>query len=130
MEAERTFWEKATILHDSFLRPAAKEFRDRSSRHYYDTVLLAEHEAGIKALTRLDLLKRVVRFKGRFFLSSWSDYASAKPGSFHLVPPGYRLREIEQDYAKMADMFIIEPPKLPDLLGRLRAAEERINRLA
>ena len=129
MEVERNFWEKATILHDSALRPATKEFRDRSSRHYYDTVMLAEHAAGPKALARLDLLERVIRFKTQFFTSSWSDYASARPGSFRLLPPDSRQSEIERDYAKMADMFMVEPPGFSNLLDRLRIAEDRINRL-
>ena len=34
MEAERTFWDKATILHDASLRPADQEFKPRSCRHY------------------------------------------------------------------------------------------------
>lgn len=33
MDAERTFWEKATILHDASLRPVDKEFKPRSCRH-------------------------------------------------------------------------------------------------
>ena len=127
MEAERTFWEKATILHDASLRPADKEFKPRSCRHYYDTVLLGEHPAGARAMTRLDLLERVTRFKDLFFKSSWSDYASARPGSFRLVPPGARRAEVETDYGKMEDFFMVRPPTFEDLWERLRAVEARIN---
>jgi hypothetical protein len=91
--------------------------------------MLAEHAAGAKALARLDLLERVIRFKTQFFTSSWSDYASARPGSFRLLPPDSRRSEIERDYAKMADMFMVEPPGFSNLLDRPRIAEERINRL-
>ena len=127
MEAERTFWEKATILHDASLRPADKEFKPRSCRHYYDTVLLGEHAAGTRAMTRLDLLERVTRFKDLFFKSSWSDYASAKPGTFRLVPPEARRAEVEADYEKMQDFFMVPPPTFEDLWERLRAVETRIN---
>lgn len=127
MEAERTFWEKATILHDTSLRPADKPFRDRACRHYYDTVLLGESDAGERAMTRLDLLKRVTRFKSLFFMSSWSDYASAAPSTFRLVPSDARRVEVEADYDKMQDFFMVRPPEFEDLWERLRTIEARIN---
>lgn len=34
--AERTFWEKATLLHAEYHRPPDKEMPPRLSRHYYD----------------------------------------------------------------------------------------------
>ncbi|HLP26894.1 MAG TPA: hypothetical protein VK477_14535, partial [Acidobacteriota bacterium] len=98
-----------------------------SCRHYYDTVLLGEHAAGERAMTRLDLLERVTRFKNLFFKSSWSDYASAKPGSFRLVPPQSRRAGVEADYGKMQDFFMVPPPTFEDLWDRLRAVEARIN---
>ena len=36
LSAERTFWEKATILHAEFHRPAEKPMPERFSRHYCD----------------------------------------------------------------------------------------------
>jgi hypothetical protein len=53
LAAERTFWEKATVLHMWHHAPADKKFRDRQSRHYYDVVRLYEHELG-KAAVRLE----------------------------------------------------------------------------
>jgi|LakMenEpi03Aug12_release.lakeMendotaPanAssembly.Ray.scaffolds.fasta_scaffold157296_2 hypothetical protein len=130
MEAERTFWEKATILHDAGLRPAGKRLPERYSRHYYDTVLLAEAAAGARAFTRLDLLARVTRFKNLFFTNSWSDYESAKPGSFRLVPSEARRAEVEPDYAEMQEFFTLPPPAFDVLWERLRVVEERINALS
>ena len=45
LAVERTFWEKATILHA--LHHGSK-MRDRMSRHYYDTYMLARKELPIK----------------------------------------------------------------------------------
>ena len=129
MEAERTFWEKATILHDAGLRPAGKRLPERYSRHYYDTVLLAEAAVGARALTRLDLLARVTRFKNLFFASSWSDYESARPGGFRLVPSEARRAELEPDYAEMQEFFTVPPPAVDVLWERLRVVEARINEL-
>jgi hypothetical protein len=41
--AKRTFWEKATILHAEYYRPAEKALPDRYSRHYYDLPRLGEY---------------------------------------------------------------------------------------
>jgi hypothetical protein len=66
LDIERTFWEKATILHAEVHRPADKETPDRFSRHYADLVALAAHPAGSAALTRDDLRDRVVAHKQIF----------------------------------------------------------------
>ncbi|MHB8252734.1 MAG: nucleotidyl transferase AbiEii/AbiGii toxin family protein [Acidiferrobacter sp.] len=36
IHAERTFWEKATILHHEAYRPDGNQQPSRYSRHYYD----------------------------------------------------------------------------------------------
>jgi hypothetical protein len=61
LAAERTFWEKATVLHMWHHAPADKKFRDRQSRHYYDVVRLYEHELGKAAVKDIDLLLKVAR---------------------------------------------------------------------
>ena len=45
LELERTFWEKATILHSEFHRPVGTPTPDRFSRHYADTAALAAQSA-------------------------------------------------------------------------------------
>jgi hypothetical protein len=40
MEVERTFWEKATVLHSEYHRPAGQAIGDRFSRHYSDLAAL------------------------------------------------------------------------------------------
>ena len=50
LEVERSFWEKATILHTEYHRPAGKPTPDRFSRHYADTAALAKHPAASKAI--------------------------------------------------------------------------------
>ena len=80
LAAERTFWEKATILHAEFHRPADKPMKDRHARHYADFKALWRHELAKDARRRLDLLDRVRAHKSRFFSSSWANYALAVPG--------------------------------------------------
>jgi hypothetical protein len=51
LEVERTFWEKATILHAEHYRPANQSIRERFARHYADVAALWEHPA--RAAARL-----------------------------------------------------------------------------
>jgi hypothetical protein len=127
LEVERTFWEKATILHTEYYRPADKPTPDRFSRHYADTAALARHPAAGKAIELADLRDRVVAWKGQFFGSGWAKYDLAKPGTFRLVPPVERLPALRRDYAAMRDMYLSEPPAFDDLLAVLADVEARIN---
>jgi hypothetical protein len=127
LEVERTFWEKATILHAEYHRPLDQPVRDRFARHYSDLAALCQHPAKLAALHRLDLLERVAKFKARFFASSWANYKMAKPGSLKLSPPIEREVELERDYSKMEPMFIVSPPTFTEVLRVLGLAEQEIN---
>ena len=127
LELERTFWEKATILHTEYHRPAEKPTPERFSRHYADTAALARHPAVMKAIDKHDLRDRVVTWKGQFFGSSWANYDLAKPGSFRLVPPAERQPPLRRDYQAMRDMYLSEPTPFDDVLATLAELENRIN---
>jgi hypothetical protein len=127
LEVERSFWEKATILHAEYHRPMDKPTPDRISRHYADTSALATHPAASIALDQHDLRDRVVRWKSQFFGSSWANYDLATPGNFRLVPPAKRLPALQRDYRAMRDMYLIEPANFDDILANLAELEKRIN---
>src|SRR5580765_2041938 len=59
LEVERSFWEKATILHTEYHRPAAKPTPEKFSRHYADTAALAKHPTASRAIDQHDLRDRV-----------------------------------------------------------------------
>jgi hypothetical protein len=127
LEVERSFWEKATILHTEYHRPPEKPTPDRFSRHYADTAALGKHAAASKAIDQHDLRNRVVAWKGLFFGSSWASYDLAKPGTFRLVPPTARLPALRRDYQSMRDMYLTEPASFDDVLATLAELERRIN---
>jgi hypothetical protein len=127
IEAERTFWEKATILHQEAYRPGI--IPPRYSRHYYDLYKLASSPIKQVALADLALLKAVVEFKERFYYSSWAHYDLATPGTFRLAPPERQIDALQRDYAAMRDMFYREPPGFRTILEGLAALENEINRL-
>ena len=127
LELERSFWEKATILHTEYHRPAEKPTPDRFSRHYADTAALARNPAASKAIDQHDLRNRVVEWKSQFFGSSWANYDEAKPGTFRLVPPPERRPGLRRDYQAMRDMYLTEPASFDDILATLAELEKRIN---
>lgn len=127
---ERTFREKATILHTEYHRPAGKPTPERFSRHYADTAALARQPSVAKAIGLQDLCSRVVRWKSRFFGSSWANYNLAKPGSFRLVPPTERLPALRRDYQAMRDMYLSEPPEFEGIIDALANLEAKINNKA
>jgi hypothetical protein len=127
LEIERSFWEKATILHMEYHRPAEKPTPDRFSRHYADTAALAKHSTASKAVDQHELRNRVVQWKSQFFGSSWANYDQAKPGTFRLVPPPDRQAALRRDYQTMRDMYLSEPANFDEILAILADLEKRIN---
>jgi hypothetical protein len=130
LELERTFWEKATILHAEHHRDPAKPIRPNFSRHYSDMAALARHAIAERALASDDLRQRVANWKSRFFAAHWARYDLARPGTFRLAPPKSRLAELRKDYQAMRDMFLDEPPSFESMLETVRDLENRINRTA
>lgn len=125
--AERTFWEKATILHQEAHRGAEKEQPPRYSRHYYDLFRLSQLPIRAKALERFDLLQDVVQFKMRFYRCSWARYEEARPGSLKLVPPEHDFAGLRKDYQSMRAMLFGHIPGFEEIITGLADLEEAIN---
>ncbi len=127
--AERTFWEKATILHHEAHRPADKPVPLRVSRHYYDLARMAERDIRRAALADLGLLQSVVDFKTRFYPRNWARYELARPGTLKLIPPEHVMVEVKRDYDAMKIMIYGEAPPLDRILEVLNDLEDEINAL-
>lgn len=127
--AERTFWEKATILHQEANRPLDKAMLPRYSRHYYDLAMMAQSHVKEAALSDLNLLETVVAFKQQFYPSAWANYESAKAGSLKLVPPKERISELSKDYDAMRSMIFGSYPSLDEIVIILQTLEAEINHL-
>ena len=128
LSLERTFWEKATILHAEFYRPVDKPMPERFSRHYCDVYELIRKGVSNVAVKRLELLARVAEHKNLFFRSSWAKYGEAAKGTLRIAPPEHRLKALREDYAKMQQMFFGEPPEFERMIGTLTQWETEFNR--
>lgn len=126
---ERTFWEKATILHHEANRPEHLEMPQRYSRHYYDLYRMSMTSVKETAFARLDLLKTVVDFKMKFYPRAWAKYPEAVPGTLKLVPSEYRFAALEADYEAMKDMLYGDVPPFETVMETVKALENEINAL-
>ena len=127
LSVERTFWEKATILHMYANYPESKKVPIRQSRHFYDFYCLLNSEAKEKALCSADLLTKVSDHKKLYFRAGRADYTNAKRGSLKIIPPDRVLRSMQEDYIKMKEMFFDDPPKWRDIVETLKAFEDEFN---
>ena len=99
---ERTFWEKATILHHEANRPEHLEMPQRYSRHYYDLYRMALTPVKEATFSQIDLLKKVVDF--------W-------------------FAALEADYDSMKDMLYGDVPAFDTVIAAVRELEKEINTL-
>jgi hypothetical protein len=132
--AERTFWEKALILHAWHCghrdEGRVPEDRHRLSRHYYDVAMMAISGIADAALADLPLLYRVRDHNLMFFSSAWMKFVEAVPGSLRLLPQEGLRDALEKDYAAMTGMILGTAPEFQTIMSRLEALQRRIDKLA
>lgn len=126
---ERTFWEKATILHQEANRPSHLAMPQRYSRHYYDLYRMAQTPTKDAAFAQIDLLQKVVEFKMKFYPRNWAKYQEAVPGTLKLLPPEYRFKALDADYESMKDMLYGDVPEFDEIMDAIGKLEEEINAL-
>ncbi len=129
IDAHRTFWEKATILHHEANRPDDSPVPERYSRHYYDLYMMSGTDVKTSALNDLSLLQDVVAFKKKFYPRGWANYDQAKPDTFKLIPPERVLKAMREDYDAMKEMIFGHIPLFDEIITGLSELEVEINAL-
>ena len=127
--AERTFWEKITILHKEHYRDEKRKFPERYSRHYYDVYKMGNSYLLNSALEQINLLKNVVDFKKRFYPCGWARYDLAVPETIQLMPSEYNREFLRNDYKKMESMIFGDYPTWDEILEYLQILENKIHSL-
>ncbi|NRB80377.1 MAG: nucleotidyl transferase AbiEii/AbiGii toxin family protein [Saccharospirillaceae bacterium] len=123
IKAERTFFEKLTILHAEAHRPATKKMPIRYARHYYDVYQMIKSGMANKALTQIDLLKDVVEFKKLFYPMNWAKYETATAQQIKLLPNNNHIKALEADYQSMQEMIFGPVPSFAELIKTLEQFE-------
>jgi hypothetical protein len=124
LAVERTFWEKATILHALY---HSGKIRDRLSRHYYDLHMLVKRGIAERAIAMPDLLAQVVRNKTLMFPEPAASYDTAVIGQLKLVPGPDGMDSLQRDYFAMEEMFMGQQPSFDEVISSLTALEAAIN---
>ncbi len=128
LDAERTFWEKATILHQYAHLPADKKLPPRISRHYYDFFCLLGSLIKQKMGANVSLLDRVTVHKSIYYASAWAHYETAKVGTLVLVPSKKIREDLERDYKQMNEMFFGDVPEFENIIARIEKFETDFNK--
>lgn len=128
LDAERTFWEKVTLIHAECHREHFDlGLVERKSRHWSDLAALSHLEIATKALERRDLLETVIAHKSRFYRSARSRYEDCLISKVRLIPEESNIALLERDYLAMESMFFEMPVPFKDVLEQLRELEMKVN---
>ena len=128
LSPERTFWEKATLIHVECQR-GLRVGADRLSRHWYDLVKLASHDSGQRAILNHDLFKDVVKHKSVFFNTSYANYDQCLEGKLVLIPNADSLSALKKDYQQMIVSGMLHGTILDfdNMIDLIRNIEKNIN---
>lgn len=128
---QRTFWEKAMLLHEETYRDSAGGLKSGLSRHYYDLHSLIKAGVAAKAAADLNLFERIAAHRAVFFRKKKEAQASLQPGSLRLLPPANTLAAWKQDYEKMRDFYFFgEVPKFDEIVRVVGEFEQQFNQQA
>ncbi|MCF6199237.1 MAG: nucleotidyl transferase AbiEii/AbiGii toxin family protein [Hyphomicrobiaceae bacterium] len=129
LSPERTFWEKASLIHVACHSKKINENADRLSRHWYDLTMLMKHDSGKKAVDNRDLFESVINHKKVFFRTGQANYDACLAGKLKLLPNQEALGVLQKDYEKMvaAGMLYGFPIKFEKIVEEIQAIESNIN---
>ena len=129
IDAERTFWEKLTILHKIANYPEGKTLPVRYARHLYDVYNLGNSWVKEKAFGRKELLEKDVAFKQKFYYAKGAHYETATLSSIELLPKESVLSALQEDYQAMGNMIYGDIPEFEKILDFLGKLQEEIHGL-
>jgi hypothetical protein len=125
---ERTFWEKAMLLHEENYSNKPKP-NPRMARHYYDLWCLLGAGIGDKAVVAPGLFESVAHHRAIFFRKKKEAQDSLQPGALAILPREDRRAAWEQDYEAMqAAMFFGAVPSFAEILSKVGEFESRFNK--
>lgn len=130
LSAERTFWEKATLIHSECNKGKVKDGGvARMSRHWYDLAQLASGEVGPAAIDDKELLADVVLQKNILYYAGYSNYEACLSGGLALVPKGDLAPALEEDFERMKGdgMFWEATGIFDEVISLLAETEAEIN---
>ena len=121
--AEKTFLEKAFLLHELFSVNSNVEAH-RRSRHIYDLYMMMQHGIADKAIPNDELWQTIHHHRATLTSMSRVDYSVNIKKSIQLIPPKDSLADWEKDYKEMSSAMIYgEKPSFAELLYSMNRLE-------
>jgi len=128
LDAERTFLEKAMLLHEDTFRPAGRPRKPRMARHYCDLYCMIQKGVGKRAVADAGLLARVREHRQFYYPVSWVDYATMAPGGIQLVPSDNSMSAWRSDYEAMRDVFFFgDAPAFDTIMTTVGTFQDELN---
>ena len=79
------------------------------------------------ALNNIELLKKVVEFKEKFYRCPWAKYEEAKIGTMKLMPPERNIQALKDDYKHMQNMIFGNKPEFQEIMAGMQKLENEMN---
>jgi predicted nucleotidyltransferase component of viral defense system len=123
---QRTFLEKAFLLHEEFQKPVEKIRANRMSRHIYDLEKMMDTDFAIEAMNDGELYNAIVAHRSTLTKMKEVDYTTHTPDKISFVPPKAVIDLWEKDYETMQGSMIYGK-SLPfdKLIERIKELNER-----
>lgn len=126
VEPQRTFLEKAFLLHEGFLSGAETFPPERKSRHLYDLERLMDTEHAEAALQNQELYRTIIEHRRHFTPVRGLSYERHEPSFIEFVPPPQVQAVWKEDYRRMTEsMTYGEAPDFTLLMLRLQELQVR-----
>jgi predicted nucleotidyltransferase component of viral defense system len=127
---QRTFLEKAFLLHEAFQKPAEAIRVNRMSRHIYDLEKMMDTSFAIEVLNDRELYKAIVAHRSTLTKMKEVDYTTHTPDKINFVPPLNVIDLWKADYESMRkNMIYGKSLPFEKLMDRIRELNERFREI-
>jgi hypothetical protein len=127
---QRTFLEKAFLLHEEFQKPEENIRIQRMSRHLYDLERLMDTGFARKALDDISLYEAIIDHRSKLTAISGVDYSTHSPDHINFVPPESVIEKWRNDYIAMqASMIYGESLSFGKMIERIKELNERFRKI-
>ena len=127
---QRTFLEKAFLLHEEFQKPEGNIRIERMSRHLYDLERLMDTDFAREALNDISLYQSIIDHRSKLTAISGLDYSTHSPDRINFVPPASVMEKWRDDYSAMqASMIYGLSLSFGKLIERISELNERFRKI-
>ena len=127
--AEKTFLEKAFLLHELFSSQTLRE-ANRKSRHLYDLAQMMSTDIAARAIADVELWNTIHHHRELFTSMSGVDYTPDIRKRIRLLPPDDVIDDWRSDYKDMQSSMIYgEKPTFDELMRNMAELENMFHTL-